>query len=111
LFARTRRRAAFIARDQNSKANATIQRVRQQSIGITQAIWCHSHGGKDKRPSHVAAGAEKLVYEIDKGAYLDGEWVWPGTAPNCKCFSRPILPAVLQMQAKVKPKESESAEA
>ena len=96
LLARTRRRAAFIALDQNNKANAAMQRARQRSVGITQAIWCHSHGGKDPRPEHVKAGADKLIYDVDKGAFLEGKWVWPGTEPRCRCYSRPILPTVKQ---------------
>ena len=92
----TKRRAALIARDQNNKATANIVRVRQKSVGVTHAIWVHSHGGKKPRASHVKAGREKLVYEIDKGAYLEGnggkfEWVWPGSSINCRCVSKTIL--------------------
>lgn len=93
----TRRRAAFIARSQNNMATATITRVRQKSLGATQAIWVHSGGGKEPRHSHVKAGREGLIYEIDKGAYLEGnggkyEWVWPGTAINCRCVAKTIIP-------------------
>lgn len=38
----TKRRAAFIAIDQNNKATAVINRVRQKELGITTAIWKHS---------------------------------------------------------------------
>ncbi|RVT95242.1 phage head morphogenesis protein [Rhodovarius crocodyli] len=86
----TRRRAALIARDQNSKATATITRVRQQELGITEAIWQHSHGGKHPRPSHLAADGEK--YDIAKGMYLDGVWTWPGREVNCRCVSRSVIP-------------------
>lgn len=82
-YAMTRRRAGLIARDQNNKANAEMLKVRQKSIGINQAIWVHSSAGHKPRPSHVKAGAEKLIYDVDKGAYLDGKWVWPGTEINC----------------------------
>lgn len=86
----TRNRAIFIARDQNNKATATITRVRQQGLGITEAIWRHSRGGKHPRESHVKFSGQK--YDIAKGAYLDGEWVWPGTAINCRCVSKSIVP-------------------
>lgn len=86
----TRRRAALIARDQNSKATAILVRVRQAEVGVTEAIWMHSHGGKVPRPSHVAADGKK--YEIRKGMYLDGEWIIPGQLINCRCVCRPILP-------------------
>lgn len=88
----TKRRAALIARDQNNKMTANFVRVRQAGVGATQAIWVHSHGGKTPRPSHIKAGQDKLVYDIDKGAYLDGKWVWPGTEINCRCVSKTIVP-------------------
>ena len=37
-FKVTRKRAAFIARDQNNKATAVITRVRQEGLGVTKAI-------------------------------------------------------------------------
>lgn len=85
----TKRRAALIARDQNNKATSVLNRVRQKEIGVTQAIWKHSHAGKHPRPSHVKADGE--VYDIDKGLYLEGEWVLPGQAINCRCTSRSII--------------------
>lgn len=77
----TKRRAALISRDQNNKATSVISRVRQQELGITEAVWRHSHAGKEPRPSHLKADGER--YEIAKGMYLDGEWVWPGEKINC----------------------------
>jgi SPP1 gp7 family putative phage head morphogenesis protein len=88
----TKRRAALIARDQNNKATAIMQKTRQRELGIKQAIWCHSGAGKTPRPSHVKAGREKLTYDVDKGAYIDGKWIWPGTEINCRCFCRPVIP-------------------
>lgn len=90
----TRRRAALIARDQNNKATAVIQRVRQQELGIQEAVWLHSAGGKEPRPSHVKAGREREVYKIAEG-WLDphmGKRIWPGELINCRCVSRPVLP-------------------
>ncbi|MHB8916340.1 MAG: phage head morphogenesis protein [Thiobacillus sp.] len=87
----TRRRAELISRDQNNKATSVINRTRQQGLGITQAVWVHSTAGKHPRPSHVKAGQDKLVYDLDKGAYLDGKWVWPGTEINCRCVARPLI--------------------
>lgn len=88
----TSRRAALIARDQSNKATAAVVRTRRAELGITQAIWVHSGGGKEPRPSHVKAGRDRLVFDITKGAYLDGEWVLPGEAINCRCSSKSILP-------------------
>ena len=89
-FGVTRRRAALIARDQSNKATATITRVRQRELGVTEAIWMHSHGGREPRPSHVEFSGQR--YDIEKGAFLDGKWVWPGTEINCRCVSKSVVP-------------------
>jgi uncharacterized protein with gpF-like domain len=91
----TKRRAQFISRSQNEIATATMNRARQIEIGCSQAIWCHSHGSAKPRPTHVAAGKEKQVYSVVDG-WLDpaiGKRIWPGTEPNCKCFSRSLIPS------------------
>jgi len=102
-YSLTRERARLIAKDQNSKATATITRVRQQQIGITQAIWLHSRAtGKHARPEHVAFAAGKHegptgpgpVYDVSKGAFLEGKLTFPGWEINCRCVSRSILPAL-----------------
>ena len=88
----TRRRAALIARDQNNKATASMLRVRYEELGLTQAIWMHSGGGKEPRPTHVANSGK--AYNVSEG-WLDpavNERVWPGTLINCRCVARPILP-------------------
>jgi SPP1 gp7 family putative phage head morphogenesis protein len=86
----TARRAALIARDQNNKATATMTRVRQRELGITKAIWVHSAGGKHPRPEHVAFSGS--TYDIEKGAFLEGKWTWPGVEINCRCVSRSVVP-------------------
>lgn len=83
-------RAATIARDQNNKATATMTRVRQKELGIKKAIWLHSSGGKTPRASHVAYSGKE--YDIEKGAYIDGEWIFPGELINCRCVSKSIVP-------------------
>lgn len=96
-FGVTRRRAAFIARDQNSKATAALTRVRRLEIGITEALWLHSHAGKTPRPTHVKMNGQR--FEIGKGMWDPdangrgkGAWIQPGELINCKCSSRPIVP-------------------
>ena len=89
-FGVTRRRAAFISLDQNNKATASITRVRQRGLGITEAIWMHSNGGKVPRPEHKAFSGKR--YDIEKGAFLEGVWTWPGVQPRCRCVSRSVVP-------------------
>lgn len=88
----TKKRAALIARDQNAKAKATIERVRHQEMGIRQAIWMHSHGGKEPRPSHVKMNNK--LYDLAKGMYDpdEGKYIHPGELINCRCTMRPYIP-------------------
>lgn len=87
----TKRRAAFIALDQNAKATAAIARARQAEFGVTQAVWKHSHAGKTPRPTHVKMDGQ--VYDIAKGMWDPAvrRWILPGEEPNCRCLGRPII--------------------
>ena len=92
----THRRAAFIAKDQNNKATAALNRTRQIELGIEQAVWVHSGAGKHPRPTHVRAGQDKVVYNVAQG-WLDpaiGKRIWPGTEPGCRCKSRSLIPGL-----------------
>ena len=86
----TKRRAVLIARDQSNKLNAVTTQARRQELGITEAIWQHSHGGKEPRKSHVAADGRK--FEIAKGCLIDGKHILPGEEINCRCVSKSVLP-------------------
>lgn len=88
----TRRRAAFIALDQNNKATASMLRVRQEALGLDEATWLHSHGGKHPRKSHVAADGKR--YKVKKGMWIDGQYIWPGQLPGCRCLSRCVIPGL-----------------
>ena len=90
LYPAASHRAELIARDQSNKANAVVNRARQMELGITEAIWMHSHAGKNPRPDHVAANGKR--YKIAEGCKISGEYIQPGFAVNCRCTSRAILP-------------------
>jgi len=88
----TNRRAALIARDQNNKATANVNKARALQVGIVHAIWQHSRGGRHPRKSHVEATGRK--FEIAKGCKIDGQYIQPGELINCRCVSRVVLPAL-----------------
>lgn len=92
-FGVTKRRAAFISRDQSNKASAALQRVRQQELGIKTAVWVHSGGGKEPRPSHIKAGRDRVIFDLETGWFDPDEkkFILPGQLPNCRCVSRPII--------------------
>ncbi|MDE2105303.1 MAG: hypothetical protein KGL39_49210, partial [Patescibacteria group bacterium] len=81
-------RAVLIARDQSNKANAVVQRARRKELGITEAIWMHSHAGKEPRPTHEAFNrkrfdVEKGMWDKDANGKGKGAWVFPGELINC----------------------------
>ena len=88
-------RAWLIARDQANKANSVVQRARQTELGITQAIWLHSHAGKTPRPTHVAMNGKR--YDVAKGMYDSAvkKWIFPGELVGCRCVGRSVLPWTL----------------
>jgi Phage Mu protein F like protein len=89
-FGVTKRRAALIARTQNNMATASMVRVRQDALGITQAMWLHSAGGKVPRPTHVKNSGK--LYDVKEG-WLDpaiNKRIWPGTEVNCFPGDMPI---------------------
>lgn len=91
-FGITRRRAELIARDQNNKATSAFNRVRQQELGITKAIWVHSHAGKEPRPTHLKMNGKQ--YDINEGMYdpAVGKNIFPGELINCRCVGRSVIP-------------------
>jgi SPP1 gp7 family putative phage head morphogenesis protein len=91
-FGVTKRRAALISRDQNQKATAAINRVRQMELGIKTAVWLHSHAGVTPRPTHVAMNGK--TYEIARGMWDSAEkrYVQPGELISCRCSAKPIIP-------------------
>jgi len=90
LYPKASHRAVLIARDQSNKANAVVNRTRQLELGITEAIWRHSHAGREPRPDHVAADGKK--YKIAEGCLISGKYIFPGTEINCRCSSAAVLP-------------------
>jgi SPP1 gp7 family putative phage head morphogenesis protein len=94
-FGFARSRAKLIARDQTSKFNGSLNRIRQQQAGITEYRWSTSHdervrGNPDgkypnARPSHWAR--EDKVFAWDKPP-SDGH---PGEPINCRCVALAVL--------------------
>lgn len=96
-YGKTKKRAKLIARDQNNKATAFLTRTRQTEMGIGEAIWLHSHGGKVPRPTHLRNNGKR--YDIKRGWYdpdADGKgkgrYIHPGELINCRCVSRSVIP-------------------
>lgn len=89
----SKRRAALIARNQNNMATASMTHVRQTEVGITEAVWLHSHGGKEPRPTHIKNTGKR--YNVAEGWFDPDPKVrrniWPGELINCRCVSKPVV--------------------
>lgn len=83
------RRAKNIAKDQVAKINQAIENARAKELGIKEAYWLHSHAGVTPRPSHVKANGTR--YEIEKGCYIDHEFIQPAQKINCRCRAKLII--------------------
>jgi uncharacterized protein with gpF-like domain len=93
-------RATLIAKDQTFKLNSVVTKARQTQAGIRRAHWMHSNitAKGHFRPEHLAfsrgqhtPGAHGPIYEVERGAFLEGRWTWPGFEINCRCSSRPVI--------------------
>jgi SPP1 gp7 family putative phage head morphogenesis protein len=79
------KRARVIARDQVSKMNSAVNRLRQEAIGITHYIW-RTVGDESVRSEHKALNGRKFAWsEIPPGGYR------PGEAIQCRCIAEPVL--------------------
>lgn len=88
----TRKRAKLISKDQNNKATGALTRVRRLELGLTEALWLHSHAGKKPRPTHVKM--HNREFNIAQGMWDPAErkYIQPGELINCRCTSRPVIP-------------------
>lgn len=91
-YGSTKKRAALIALDQNNKATSNMVRARQAELGITRAVWHHSHASKEPRPTHVAMDGK--TYDVEKGMYDSHvkQWIFPGQLIRCHCTSSSVIP-------------------
>lgn len=92
----TERRAKNLALDQTRKAYNSINKVRMQSLGITQFEWNHSGGGQTPRESHQKISGH--IFDFDKleeqqaalGVPKEDQGI-PGYPVNCKCTMIPVV--------------------
>lgn len=87
-FGITHRRAKLIARDQTTKLNASLTRLRQQEAGVTEYVW-QTSGDERVRPTHKANDGK--TFKWDKPPATGH----PGTAINCRCVALPVLDDLL----------------
>lgn len=90
-FGITERRAKLIARDQVSKIQGDMNRIRQVNSGINYFKWTTSHDER-VRHSHVEVAKRDVgygpgVFRWDDLPVVDGVPTFPGQPINCRCVS------------------------
>lgn len=101
-FGITRRHAKLIARDQTSKLNGSLTKLRQQEVGITEYMWQTSGDDRVRADHRVLDG--KICRWDDPTVFKDpdtGKWVKRSTIGgtnvhtsqdvNCRCVPIPII--------------------
>lgn len=105
-FGVTQRRAKLIARDQTSKIQGEITRIRQVNSGITYFRWLTAHDER-VRPSHVAVGKRDVgygpgVFKWSDLPVVDGVPTFPGQPINCRCVAVPLTAAQVERNKKAR---------
>lgn len=85
-LAKTRNRAALIARDQTLTHSAQLSRARQRSSGITKFIW-RTVGDGRVRDLHEDRDGVEYTWADGAGA----QDTYPGDGVQCRCSSEPVL--------------------
>lgn len=88
-MAKARKRMRLIARDQISKLNNELARVRHAEAGITHYIWQTARDGRE-RDTHAANDGKMFRYDDPPATGHPGEEI------NCRCVMVPVLPAVVE---------------
>jgi SPP1 gp7 family putative phage head morphogenesis protein len=80
----SRSRARLIAKDQTSKFNSTLNKVRQDQLGIDRYVWSTQ---LDERVRPLHENREGQVFSWDDPP-SDGH---PGFPPGCRCVAAPYV--------------------
>lgn len=94
-FGVSERRAKLIARDQHSKIQGDITKLRQEASGIKYFRWLDSHDQRVRHTHRVIANADvgfgKGVYRWDQLPKDEkGAPIYPGSPINCRCVAVPV---------------------
>lgn len=81
----TRNRAKTIARDQTSKLNGQLTKLRQTGHGISKYVWSTA-GDERVRPTHALNEGRTFSWDNPPGATGN-----PGDDYSCRCTAIPVL--------------------
>lgn len=97
-FGITKNRARFIAHDQAHKLNASLSRIRNESVGVTEYVWRNSNDlrvrgnpvGFYPKTKYSHWEREGKIFSYDKPP-PDGN---PGMPIRCRCYAEAVLPKI-----------------
>lgn len=81
-------RIKLIARNETSNINASINKRRQEKLGIESFKWVTS---KDERVRDSHAKLDGKVFDWDNPPIVDGVPTTPGRPINCRCVAVPVI--------------------
>jgi len=81
-------RIKLIARNETSNINASINKRRQEQLGVEKFKWVTS---KDERVRDSHAKIDGNIYDWDNLPTVDGVKTSPGIPVNCRCVAIPII--------------------
>ncbi|RKI32159.1 hypothetical protein D7Y27_36535 [Corallococcus sp. AB004] len=81
-------KAALIANDQVGKLYGSLNKTRQEGLGITHYVWRTARDNR-VRPEHVALSGKRIPWDKPPP---EGH---PGHAVNCRCYADPDVESVL----------------
>jgi len=87
IYGTSKHRAKVIARDQISKLNGNLTKMRQEKVGIEKYIW-RTSGDRRVRASHRAHEGETYFWDKPPGG--TGH---PGEDIMCRCTAEAVFPA------------------
>lgn len=93
-FGVTRKRGAFIARDQIESLNGDLTRNRQINLGIPGYIW-RTALDERVRPTHADLEGEPFPWDDPPVTNSRGDRNHPGGDFNCRCVAEPDLSTLL----------------
>lgn len=103
-FGVSQRRAKLIARDQHSKIQGDMNRIRQTKSGLKYFRWLTSHDDRVRHAHNVAGNKVtkygKGVYSWDDLPIVDGVPTFPGQPIQCRCVSVPVLETQVERNKK-----------
>ena len=86
------KRIRTIAHNQLHNATNMVNINKALELDLTKAIWRHPPNSVYKtepRPSHKHADGK--IFNLKKGCKIDGEFIFPGQLPNCKCYYELVI--------------------